>query len=130
VVLPVVSYHLDFDVCFRARGSNLLAFVNDTLSAARLVVTLGLEALEREGALDRGAAQTVRADFSAGRDLEAVRRLSSAMQRQLQGRREFPASLSKHFVTGRVDSAAGNLQCFCSRSICSKARARARIPAM
>jgi hypothetical protein len=112
VVLPIVSYHIDFDVCLRARDGEMIAFVNDTMSAARIVASIGLEALERHGALDSNAAQTVRSDFSAGRDLEAVRRLNGALQRQIQGRRDFPASISKHFVADKVDSAAGNLQCF------------------
>jgi hypothetical protein len=112
VVLPAVSYHLDFDVTFRTQEGELRAFVNDTMAAARLILELGIQALQRHGALDATAAQNARADLAAGRDLELVRRLANVVQRPREGRRDFPAALSKCFVADPSDSAAENLQCF------------------
>lgn len=112
VALPAVSYHLDFDVCVRAQGGELIAFVNDTMAAARVILGLGITALELHGALDTRAARAARADFASGRDFDLHRSLTNAVQRQLQGRPDFPASLSKYFLAGKMDSAAGNLQCF------------------
>jgi hypothetical protein len=112
VPLPAVSYHLDFDLCFRAHGGKLVAFVNDTVSAVRAVLGLGIAALEHHGALDTNSAQTIRADLAANRGLAALRSLTNVVQQQIQNRSEFPAALSKFFVAGKMDSAAGNLQCF------------------
>jgi hypothetical protein len=110
--VPSVSYHLDFDVCFRAHGGELIAFINDTMAAARAVVGLGLDALQKAGVLDSNAAQTARADLNAGRELETVRSLRTALPRRPTETNVFPASLSRSFAFGSLDSAAGNFQCF------------------
>src|SRR5690606_21986900 len=44
VVLPAVSYHLDFDVTVRAAGSDLIAFVNDPVAAVRQILVPGIRA--------------------------------------------------------------------------------------
>ena len=112
VVFPAVSYHLDFDVSLRARGSQMIAFVNDPLAAARTILDLSLGPLERHGTLDPRAAQGARAALAAGRDADALLPLTNAVQRLLQGRPDLPASLAQLFAGSRTDSAAGNLQCF------------------
>ena len=112
VVVPSVSYHLDFDVCLRAHDGELIAFVNDTMAAARAVVGLGLDTLQKAGVLDSNAAQAARADLSAGRDVEVVRSLKTAIPRRPMETNVFPASFSRLFVSGSMDSAAGNFQCF------------------
>jgi hypothetical protein len=112
VPVPSASYHLDFDVCLRARGGVLVAFVNDTMSAARTVVGLGLDALEKSGALIASAAQACRADLGSGRDLELVRRLRIVIPRRSPAGAGYPPLLSRQFASGRTDSTTGNFQCF------------------
>jgi len=112
VEIPAVSYHLDFDVCVRAHGGELVAFVNDTAAVARRVVELGIAALERHGILGTNITQTVWADLAAGRDREALGHLTNLLRQQRSGRETFPSTLSRCFVATRVDDGAGNLQCF------------------
>lgn len=112
VALPAVSYHLDFDVSFRTQEGESWAFVNDALAAARIILGAGIGALERHGALDAKSAAAARAELAGNHDLDLVLRLANAARTLLQGRQDLPASLSKFFATGKMDSAAGNLQSF------------------
>ena len=111
VALPDVSYHLDFDVCVRAVGSELVAFINDNDAAIRVILDLGMNTLERNGIMDTDNARAGREDLKAGRDADWLRRLTNAIHRQLVDG-VFSESLSRCFVTDKADSAAGNLQCF------------------
>lgn len=111
VAVPSVSYHLDFDVSVRAHDATLVAFVNDSLAAARIVVGLGLDALGKSGTLDTNTAQACRVDLDSGRYLEVVRRLRTVIPRHSPATRH-PASLSRLFAAGPTDSGAGNFQCF------------------
>jgi len=112
LMVPAVSYHLDFDACLRAHDGELVVFVNDTVSAARSVVGLGLDALERSGILDTNAAVACRADLSSGDELKAIRRLRAVIPRRSPPTAGYPASLSRVFVSERSDSATVNFQCF------------------
>jgi hypothetical protein len=111
VAVPSVSYHLDFDVSLRAHESALVAFVNDSIAASRIVVGLGLDALGKSGTLDTDAAQSCRLDLDSGRYLEVVRRLGTVISRRSPPTRH-PAALSRLFASGPMDSSAGNFQCF------------------
>jgi hypothetical protein len=112
LVLPAVSYHLDFDLCVRAHGGELIAFVNDTMAAVHLIIDLGITALERHGSLDRASTQLARSELAEHRSADLVRRLGRTMQAFVAAGTNFPLSLSKCFVAGKTDSGAGNLQTF------------------
>jgi hypothetical protein len=112
VVLPVVSYHLDFDLSVRRRGGEVVAFVNDTMAAARLILSLGIDALARQGTLDTHAAKVARASLAEGRDEELLRTLDAAIRPPSAGASVQSAALSKAFVADRTDSGLGNLQTF------------------
>jgi hypothetical protein len=111
-VLPVVSYHLDFDVTFRVVGSELVAFVNDTPAAVRRVIELGIGALQRHGLLEPAAAQQAMTDLTARKDAALLTTLTNVVRRQLGQTNVYPASLSRAFVSDSSDEAAGNLQVF------------------
>ncbi len=112
VVLPAVSYHLDFDVSIRSRGKDLVVFVNDTLVASRIVVALGIDALERHGVLGSNVAIRVRSSLAGRRDDEVVTVIESVLRKVSGEKASLPASLSKAFVADRMDFGAGNLQTF------------------
>jgi len=112
VVLPAVSYHLDFDVSFRVHEGELIAFVNDNPSAARQVVGLGITALERHGALDATSAAVARNGLALGREREALRVLGETLRRVAPANAQFPTALSGRFVADSTDDAVGNLQTF------------------
>ena len=111
-VLPVVSYHLDFDVTFRTVGPELVAFVNDTPAAARRIVELGTAGLQRHGLLPADAARQTLADLSARKDAVALGVLTNLVRRHLTSTNLYSDSLSRAFVADPSDEAAGNLQLF------------------
>ena len=112
LVVPGVSYHVDFDVTIRQHNGQLVAFVNDNSAAAREIVRLGIPALERSGGLDSAAAGKAQAHLAEGRDGALLEQLRSAI-RTMQGKRDaLPAALASAFVAEKIDSGAGNLQTF------------------
>lgn len=112
VPVPNASYHLDFDVSLRTHNGELVAFVNDSMAAARIVVDLGINALTMAGALDTNAAQSARGHLNAGRTSELVKLLRTVIPRRSTEGTGHPSSLTRAFVASPVDSAAENVQCF------------------
>jgi hypothetical protein len=110
VVLPAVSYHLDFDVTVRAAGGDLIAFVNDTAAAVRQILSLGVGALMRDGLLSPDAAEAARAELENHHLAALHRRLQAALEPVPAN--PYPESLSQEFVSAPLDDAAGNLQTF------------------
>lgn len=110
VVLPAVSYHLDFDVSLRAHGGKLMAFVNDTLPAARMVASLGLDALEHSGILDAKTALGIRGLLEQGGDVELARHLRAALPPPAGGGHQ--AAVTRCFAKAPTDSAGENFQIF------------------
>lgn len=110
LVLPAVSYHLDYDVCVRAHHGGLIAFINDPMAAVRIILELGVAALERQGALQNAA--MARTELKQKQDAALVARLRRALvpfEKNENGLRE---ALAGFFVTGKSDLASGNLQTF------------------
>ena len=110
VVLPAVSYHLDFDISVRSRGGEVVVFVNDTMAAARIILSLGIDALARHGTLTN-AATGARASLAGQRDEELLRTLNGVIRQPSADGAVVP-SVSKAFVADRTDSGIGNLQTF------------------
>ncbi|MBI5866050.1 MAG: hypothetical protein HZB38_16400 [Planctomycetes bacterium] len=52
VVLPAVSFHIDFEVCPRVVDGRVVVFMNDQDAAARIVLRCGLAVLKDAGVLD------------------------------------------------------------------------------
>ena len=44
-ILPPLSFHIDLEVSFRWHNGKMIAFVNDSMSAARLIVKCGIQGL-------------------------------------------------------------------------------------
>lgn len=112
VVLPVVSHHLDLDVSVRAQNGELIAFVNDTRAAVRLILECGIDALEKHGSLTSPAAQSARESLKTGEAGRARGLLSDALRKARGGGDRLPAALSACFASGTTDSPADNVQCF------------------
>jgi len=111
-VLPGASFHLDYDLCVRAIGSRLVAFVNDHARAAHLIIECGLEAMVRHALIDPDGAQTAvkrlkRGDVQGG--LEIVGPVIAAF---MDGRGNLPLSLAEKFSVSPADSGVGNLHRF------------------
>jgi hypothetical protein len=112
VVLPAVSFHIDCELCLRAVGRELLAFVNDTPAAARIVFECGLAALEKHGDIDAASARDARTSLAAGGIGHAVEIASRALVRHLRGPGRFAESFAQTFSSAAWDSGAGNLETF------------------
>ncbi len=112
VVIPGVSYHLDFDVSFRATTNELFAFVNDTPAAARRIVELGVGALRLRNLLTEDDTVRIKAELASGQAQAGFAKLSGLVRQHQDTGVLLPASLSQVFVADSSDDAAGNLQVF------------------
>lgn len=108
--LPAASFHLDFEVSVRARGDQLVALVNDSAAAARIILRLATERMAANGMLSPGEADRVLQELQT-RD---VRNFMESFGRALYSRQigpgQFPLSFSRQFESGPTDSGVGNLQ--------------------
>ncbi len=112
IVMPAVSFHLDFDVCLRNCRGRMVAFVNDSRTASRIVLALGVKALARSRILDSASAQQLLNDLEARRPIPFLDRIGPVLGKQMNKQGRFPASFAKVFAVDEVDSPVGNLQRF------------------
>lgn len=112
IMMPAVSFHIDFDVCLRSHRGRMVAFVNDSSSASRIVLALGVKALARSSLLDDASAQELLDDLEARRPVPFLNRLGPVLGRQMDAQGRFPISFAKVFAVSEVDSPVGNLQRF------------------
>lgn len=112
-VLPSISFHVDYDVCFRAQGGELVAYVNDTQAAVDAIIPAGLDALESGGLLTAEAAAEARTAWSR-RDRNAfLEAVAPAIYRRFGPDGAFPfAGVAEHFAGGRPSAAIANLSRF------------------
>lgn len=112
VVLPAVSFHIDQELTLRSVGGRLIACAADPAAAVKIVLSCGLDPMERAGALDSASAARARADLEAGRDRQFLENVLPAARALELGFGRFPESFSKDFSRGEADSGTGNLQLF------------------
>jgi len=112
VVLPAVSFHIDVELSIRAVGSELVAFVNDQASAAKVIVACGLAALHARGLLPDAELQRIREHLTKKQLSEALALLAPVLAQGSHGPGKFSESLARAFQTDPADSGAGNLQRF------------------
>lgn len=112
VVLPAVSFHVDQELTLRGIGGRLVAFVADPVPAVRIVLSCGLDAIAKAGALDAASVARARADLDTGRDREFLESVFPAIGARGLGFGRYPESFSEAFSSGGADSGTGNLQRF------------------
>lgn len=112
LILPAVSFHVDFEVSVRNTAGGWVACVPDTRAGARMVVRAGLDALARASLLT--AASHARAmDALAGQRWREVLELAwGAVLPHAGPAGGFPLPLADLFSTGPGDSGVGNFQRF------------------
>jgi len=110
VVLPSVSFHIDYEVTLRDVGGRLVAFVNDTDAATRTILDLGLNALVRAGVIDEAAARAASDALRAGDARGYVERVAGQVYALASERQQFPLSVAEAFAVDEIDSPVGNLQ--------------------
>lgn len=111
-VLPAVSFHIDFEVTVRARGDRLIACVNDSRSAVRIILACGLDALQRRGVLDAGGRRSAGRLLREDKAIEFVNLVGGIVRQQVTPSGHYPLSLARAFQVGPSDSGVGNLQRF------------------
>jgi len=112
VVLPAVSFHIDFEVLPRATAEGVIAFVNDEPAAVRIVLGLGLDALQEHGCLAQADADRARSALDEDGLAHYLATVIPALQTTSVDYGRFPMSLARHFARGEHDSPVGNLQRF------------------
>lgn len=110
IVLPASSFHVDYEVSIRSTPDGLVAFMNDTSAAARLVVQCAIPALERSGVLGKEDAAAVRKDIAENKWPVVLEGLVTVLSSKAVGYGAFPESFAKNFAVSPVDSGVGNLQ--------------------
>jgi hypothetical protein len=107
-VLPAVSFHLDFDVLVRSAPRGPIAFVNDPLAAARLIIREALPFLAAGGILDRPAAAQLGALADPGADGALLAPLVPFLMPGSDG--SLIVRLAPHFTARPGEPAAPNLR--------------------
>ncbi len=112
VVLPAVSFHIDFELSVRAVDGRLTAFVNDPDAAVPIILRAGVEALARAGQLSPEALGQARASLAANQMSVFLEQVGGLLQSRAVGRGQYPESLARAFSVGAADSGVGNLHRF------------------
>jgi hypothetical protein len=112
LVLPALSYHLDYEVTLRAVGDQLTALVNDTMGANVLILKIGLEAMQRAGLLEPGQYRLASEHLAAGRVDDVLSVMEGVLEKHSVDYGRFPLSFARQFQVGPADSGVGNLQRF------------------
>lgn len=112
VPMPAVSFHIDFEMTIRVKDDHLVAFVNDTPAAVRIILECGVDALEKNRIIDSTTARRAKkflADWDGQAFLQSI--FNTVMARS-GGTGHFPESLANAFSAGPSDSGVGNFQRF------------------
>lgn len=110
VVLPAASYHIDYEVNVRKFPDRTIAMVNDPVTAARVIVSVGLEVLMKHGVITDADFSTARDLLKAGRDADALNLAGPATARLAVDFGRYPQRVAEWFSTNPADSGVGNFQ--------------------
>lgn len=111
VVLPTLSFHIDYEISFRAVDGRMVAFVNDPLATARIIARASIDTLIRLEVLDATAAAAARGHLDSGRDVEFVNLLGGALIGRAIGAGVYAESFAEKFTSGASgESGVANFQ--------------------
>lgn len=118
IVLPAVSYHIDYEVAVRNVNGRTVALVNDEMTLAREIVRLGLQQVDSTDsaeALPPGA-QSARNQANVmlhrGGDRDVGAAAAECLERLAVQPGQWPLDLVRRFATGPGQSAVGNFNLF------------------
>ncbi|MFN0132134.1 MAG: hypothetical protein ACKVW3_06340 [Phycisphaerales bacterium] len=113
VMVPAIGFHTDFEVSIRAvESGKLVAFVNDTLAGARLILDRGLDGLVANGSMSARDAAAARDEMKSGRMGPALERIGAVLSRVTIVPGHFPESFAATFRDGEADFAPANFETF------------------
>lgn len=111
-VLPAISYHIDYEVSVRTVNGGLVALVNDTIGAARIIGACGIDALEKHGIVGQADAKRGRDALASGSYGEFLDIAAKPVFARSDGQGRFPLTLAEVFSAGSTDSGVGNMRRF------------------
>ncbi len=111
VVLPAVSYHIDYEISLRAISpTDVVAFVLDVPKATIIVLECALSAIERARLLPKPRLKAARHYLASSRWIELLELFFSAVIPQGVGSDgHLTESFARHFALSPGDHPAGNL---------------------
>jgi len=112
VVLPAVSFHIDYELSLREHNGRLLAFVNDTAAAMSIILSCGIDAILSSGAMDVASARAAREHLDARRLPQFLEAAAESMRPGCSGPDQFTPALAACFSTGPASTGVANLQTF------------------
>ncbi|MEM7261579.1 MAG: hypothetical protein AAF488_06275, partial [Planctomycetota bacterium] len=115
VVLPSISFHIDYDVTFRVIGDELVAFVEDPDSAVELVLGRAIGVLQEAGLIDAEGRATLERQLVEARTQSELREpfsrsFAERIYSVVDGRAAFPIGFVRRFSDRDIHRAVGNLQ--------------------
>ncbi|MGE3108249.1 MAG: hypothetical protein AB7G11_09790 [Phycisphaerales bacterium] len=110
VVLPAVSYHIDYEVSVRRQGAAVVALVVDERAGVRMVLSCALDVIERARLLPKPRLRAARQYLAASRWIELLDMFFGAVLSQAVGRHgQIVESFVRHFSNGPADHGVSNL---------------------
>lgn len=110
VELPAVSYHVDYEVSPRAIGGELVCFVNDPHAAAKEILRVSIDVLERAAKLDATSVAAARDALAKDDATRFQNAFAPVLLAQSLAPGQFRESFAKLFRDGEGDSHVGNFQ--------------------
>jgi len=111
-VLPAASFHVDFEVCIRVVGDEVLAFVNDEVAAARVILPLGVSAIQQAGLTDAAWASEALTALDKNDGPAAVRVIGGRVLSFADASGKFSEGFARVFARDAVESPSANLKRF------------------
>lgn len=112
VRMPAASFHIDYDMTIREHQGRLLAFVNDTMAAVRLILERGIEALGANGVLNAAQTESARHDLAGEHYRELYQTLGPVVYAQAGPDGVYAPEFQSLFAAAPVDSSSHNMRCF------------------
>jgi hypothetical protein len=112
LVLPSVSYHLDYDMTLRQQNGRIIAFVNDAGAAARLIVQRAIAALENGRVLSTDTAREAIECLATARISRLLPMISGLCRSFSNEHGQYQDALVRLFAVEPTDSAVFNFLCF------------------
>ncbi len=106
-VIPAVSFHLDFEVTIRAVDGRLIAFVNDSEAACKIILREGMQVMARTGSIEPDMVERTLTLIDEGGWNDLLLMVGGVRQFT-----HFPELFAQEFSAGPGDLGAGNLQRF------------------
>jgi hypothetical protein len=112
VVLPAVSYHLDYDITLRMHEGEVVAFVNNTTAAAHVILQRAIAAFEQAGLMPARTAATALQQLARKEYAPVIRSLAPVIAPHISNQGQFRTGFVRLFSSEATDSPVLNMQCF------------------